>query len=92
LTAERHSHTDDIQRTAGITDPVTRFTEAGELQEQCAHATRALADIRKSAVAQMHEGGMTYKEIGAALSISTGRASQLAGSGWTHTVIARRNA
>jgi DNA-directed RNA polymerase specialized sigma subunit len=86
------NHAGDLQRVAGMTDPRMRFIAADALQEQCVDATRNLAGIRRGAVIEMHEGGMTYKEIGAALGISTGRVSQLAGGGWTHTLIARRNA
>jgi DNA-directed RNA polymerase specialized sigma24 family protein len=91
-TPGQHSHADDVQRAAGIADPAARAIKAGELQEQFAREIKALAEIRRNAVIQMREGGMTYRKIADAIGVSTPRASQLAGSGWTHTAAAGRNA
>jgi DNA-directed RNA polymerase specialized sigma24 family protein len=92
VSAQNDSHAADLQRVAEISDPVTRAREAGALLEQCARATEALAEARKNAVIEMHEGGMTHREIAKAIGVSKPRVGQLAGSGWTHTVVAKRTA
>jgi hypothetical protein len=91
MTAQPDGHTADLKRIASIPDPVTRAREAGALLKQCAEATKALAGVRRNAVVQMHEDGMSHQEIADAIGgMSKQRAFQLAGDGWTHTVVAKR--
>jgi DNA-directed RNA polymerase specialized sigma24 family protein len=91
MSTQHGSHAADLRRVAKISDPVERTREAGVLLEQCARATEALAEVRRNAVVQMHEGGMSHQAIADAIGISKPRVGQLAGGGWTHTVVAKRN-
>jgi DNA-directed RNA polymerase specialized sigma subunit len=82
---------DDVQALRDIPGLAARAREAARLLGQHARAIEVLAGIRKDAVIEMHEGGMSHQQIADAIGVSKPRVSQIAGSGWTHTLIARRD-
>jgi DNA-directed RNA polymerase specialized sigma24 family protein len=90
MSGQSDSHAADLRRVAEIADPVARAREVAALLEQCARATEALAEIRRNALAQMHEGGMTHRAIASAIGLSAPRIGQILGSGWSHTLVAKR--
>jgi DNA-directed RNA polymerase specialized sigma24 family protein len=92
MPTQTDSHAADLQRVTEIADPVARAREVAALLEQCARATEALAEVRKNAVIEIHEGGMTHREIAEAIGVSKPRVGQILGSGWSHTLVAKRPA
>jgi DNA-directed RNA polymerase specialized sigma24 family protein len=82
------SHVADLQRVIMVPDPVERARVAGALLEQCAQAVEVLAKIRREALVQMHQGGMSRQDIADAIGVSKPRVSQLIGVGWTYTPVA----
>jgi DNA-directed RNA polymerase specialized sigma subunit len=81
------SHAIDLLRVLGIPDPVERAREAGLALERYSRATSALAEIRRNALIQMHQGGMERPEIAEVIGVTPQRISQLIGTGWTYTAV-----
>ncbi|MGW6624052.1 sigma factor-like helix-turn-helix DNA-binding protein [Nocardia sp. NPDC055002] len=58
-------------------DPLRRARRATELITEYQELARQLANIRRQAIEDAHDGGMAYKEIAAHLGLSKGRVSQI---------------
>jgi DNA-directed RNA polymerase specialized sigma24 family protein len=90
MPAQNDSRAADLRHVTEIADPVARAREVAVLLEQCAQATKALAEVRRNAVAEMHESGMSHRKIADAIGLSVPRIGQILGSGWSHTLVAKR--
>jgi DNA-directed RNA polymerase specialized sigma24 family protein len=65
---------DDI---AHIADPIQRAKTASEAFKTCRGALAELAEMRRTAIADLRQQGLSYREIGRALGISFARVRQI---------------
>lgn len=65
-----------LKDVAAISDPIERIRAVGQLMAESQAAITELSSIRRHAVAEARDGGMTLADIGAALGRSPGRISQ----------------
>jgi hypothetical protein len=72
---------DEIQAVAQLTDPVTRAQRAGELLPRYQAAVTELSRLRREAVQELIDGGLSHSEIAAKLGLSRARVGQLTSSG-----------
>lgn len=70
-----------LRGIAAISDPIERVRAVGKAMAEQQGAVTELASIRRHAIAQARDSGMTLEEIGGKLGVSGGRVSQLASAG-----------
>lgn len=70
-----------LQDVKAISDPVERVRAVGRLMAEQQGTVTELAAIRRHAIAEARDGGMTLEEIGNRLGVTPGRVSQLAKAG-----------
>lgn len=70
-----------LQDVAAIRDPIERVRAVGRLMAEQQGTVTELASIRRHAIAEARESGMTLEEIGNKLGVSPGRVSQLGKAG-----------
>jgi hypothetical protein len=68
-----------VDRIAGIPNPVTRARAAGELLAEHQSAVNRLAQIRRKAIAELRDQGLSYAQVGQSLGVTRGRIAQLRG-------------
>lgn len=68
-----------VDRIAAIGDPVARARAAGELLAEHQSAVNRLAQIRRKAIAELRDQGLSYAQVGQSLGITRGRIAQLRG-------------
>lgn len=67
----------DVEEVAAITDPETRAKEAGRLLRETQANVERLADIRKQAIRDMRDAGLTIRAIAERLELSKGTVQKL---------------
>jgi hypothetical protein len=72
---------DEIQALAQLADPVTRAQQAGDLLPRYQAAVTELSRIRREAVQELVDGGLSHSEIATKLGVSRARVGQLSTSG-----------
>lgn len=70
-----------LQDVAAITDPIERVRAVGRLMTEQQGMVTELAAIRRHAIAEARESGMTLEQIGNKLGVTPGRVSQLGKAG-----------
>jgi DNA-binding GntR family transcriptional regulator len=70
-----------LRAIAAITDPIERVKAASKAMAEQQGAVTELASIRRHAIAEARDSGMTLEQIGSKLGVSGGRVSQLASAG-----------
>ncbi|MCW2900418.1 MAG: putative transcriptional regulator, GntR family [Streptosporangiaceae bacterium] len=70
-----------LRGIAAISDPIERVRAVGKAMAEQQGAVTELASIRRHAIAQARDSGMTLEQIGSKLGVSGGRVSQLASAG-----------
>jgi hypothetical protein len=73
------SLSDHVDRIAAITDPVARARAAGELLAEHQSAVNRLARIRRTAIAELRDHGLSLAQVGQSLGVTRGRIAQLRG-------------
>lgn len=68
----------DIDALAEIPDPVERAREVGRRMAQIPAVHQRLKEIRRAAVLEMRNRGMSYADIGAELGLHRNRVQQIA--------------
>ena len=68
---------DEFDHVRQDTDPIRRTKRSTTLIETYRERMAELARLRKEAIEQAHEAGMSYTEIAAALGLSKGRITQI---------------
>ncbi|MFF9677615.1 sigma factor-like helix-turn-helix DNA-binding protein, partial [Streptomyces eurythermus] len=72
---------DDMERVAGIAEPVDRAKAAIDLMATYQGWVLELSRIRREAIEEAQASGMTQAEIATRLGVSRGRVGQLASAG-----------
>lgn len=68
---------DEFDRVRRDHDPIRRAKRSTALIETYRDRMAELSRLRKDAIEQAHDAGMTYTEIAASLGISKGRITQI---------------
>jgi hypothetical protein len=68
----------DPDRIRGVKDPLVRARRAHEAYAETSEVARELSAIRRRAFAELHDRGMTWSEIGAAMGMRPGTVEKVA--------------
>src|ERR1043165_8291797 len=71
----------DVERVAGVSDPIERAQEAGTLIDVHQEAIAGLSKLRREAIEQALATGLTQTQIASRLDMTRGRVSQLLQAG-----------
>jgi hypothetical protein len=71
----------DVEALRAVGEPLERAKLAGDLQDRLTTLGKEVSRIRREAVEELLQGGMSQTQVAAALGMSRGRVSQLVASG-----------